>query len=198
MSGLNVYDNRRAVMVKPLTAATFNYGFLTNVRAAISSELGHDPATGSTVVFGANAPKPGRATKREATGSVSSFYDITLRETLRSLGYRVTAPRIRSGRKTRHTETVYVTINGIKYAWQMPDWKRAKIGADFDALGLKVGTNADKDLVFGARTVGGSKPPTATKTVIGQDGEDSVSTIYDPSVTLPTGWGATITGEQGS
>ena len=198
MAGLNVYDSRRPVTVEPYTGAVMKYGFLTNVKASVSAELGHEAPTGVTVVFGANAPKPGKATKRDATGSTSSYYDISLRASLRAAGWRTSSPKIRTGRKTRHTETAYITINGVKYAWQMPDWKKTKLAADFAALGIQTGTAADKDLVFGARTIGGAKPPRAQKLEVGVDGEDSISTIYDPSVTLPAGWGALIESENGN
>lgn len=176
------YDSRRQVAVKPFNGATFLYGFATNVDAADGAVLGHvekDAITGP-VVWRANMPKPARASKQKATGVSSSFVSWDAISAARAAGWRVGKAKLRTGSESTLTKTVYVTVEGIKYAWRMPNTTATNLG-DIAALGIKVATPADRDLVFGASL---PKPPRAKKVVSGS----VVSTFYDPSTTLPAGF----------
>ncbi len=185
---LNVYDSRRKVYVTPSTRATgVKYGFLTNVLDSIGTACGHtaydeaNPVAG--VVFGANAPKPGRASKQRAGGGTdSTFYDISRAAALRADGYTLSRPYIKRGSSSSLSKSVYVTIGTIKYAWKMPATQYNRIGADRTALGIQDATGSDTDLVWGSNT----KPPKASK----QDAGDTLTTFVDPQRVdnLPTGW----------
>ncbi|WNZ24847.1 hypothetical protein HJG54_19670 [Leptolyngbya sp. NK1-12] len=187
----NVYESRREVWVTPFTGAGIKYGFLTNVSTAVGTACGHtavdraNPPVG--LVFGANAPKPGRASKRRADGIDSTFYDISKVSTLRSGGYSLTAPTIRRGRATVASKAVYVDLNGVKYAWRMPLVTYNKIADDRAVLGIEDADQNDRDLVWGARF---PKPPKAAKTIITGSSVDVISTFVDPASidNLPAGW----------
>jgi len=184
---LNVYDSRRAVYVTPFSGSTVNYGFLTNVLTSIGTACGHtayDPATPvAGIVFGANAPKPGRASKQRAAGGTdSTFYDISRASALRADGYSLSRPSIRRGTSNSTSKAVYVTLGTIKYAWRMPVTQYNRLGADLALLGIQDATSADNDLVWGSNT----KPPKVSK----RDGTDTLSTFVDPQRVdnLPAGW----------
>lgn len=186
MPSLNQYDERRPVSVKPFATCGVLYGFLTNVNTATGTACGHLPAGGSTppterIVFGANAPRPGRASKFVTDEYNSSFYDYTKVATLKADGWRLTRPSIRRARTSPRSTCVYVTpAPGFKYAWNMPASLLGFIGGDLSRLGIKLAARTDKDLVFGAN----QKPPKAFKA----DGSTTYSTFYDESLALPEGW----------
>ncbi|MGG6293798.1 hypothetical protein ACQ4M4_05180 [Leptolyngbya sp. AN02str] len=183
----NVYDTRRPVFVTPYTGAAVKYGFLTNVVAAVSTACGHtavdeaNPPAG--LVFGANSPKPGRATRRRADGNDSSYYSIGSASALRTAGYSLTRPRIRRGTAGNNSFPVYVTLGGIKYAWRMPVHTYLSLGADRANLGIQDASASDNDLVWGART---PKPPRGYKV----EADKVISTFIDPQKLddLPAGW----------
>lgn len=187
----NVYDSRREVFVTPFVGSAIKYGFLTNALAAVGTLCGHTAVDRATppagLVFGANAPKPGRATRPRANGSDSSYYDIGAAGALRTAGFSLTRPTTRRGGGSSLTTTVYVTIAGVKYAWRIRQDLLTRIGADATALGILIATTAEDDLVFGARF---PKPPRARKRVAGQGGFDTLSTFCDPASLddLPEGW----------
>jgi hypothetical protein len=85
---------------------------------------------------------------------------------------------------------VFITIQGVKYAWSLPNDTAANIG-NLTALGIRQATNADTDLVFGATY---PIPPKAYRTVGTGAAVNVISTFYDPSVTLPAGWQAAASG----
>lgn len=189
----NVYESRREVFVTPFTGAAIKYGFLTNVATAVGTACGHTAVNRASLptglVFGANAPKPGRASKRRADGIDSTFYDIGSVSTLRTAGYALTSPTIRRGRPSVATKAVYVDLEGVKYAWRMPLTTYNKIGADKSVLGIEDATQNDRDLVWGARY---PKPPRAAKTIISGSSVDVVGSYVDPAAidSLPEGWTA--------
>lgn len=182
------YDTRRQVSVTPFQGSTLRYGFLTNIDQAQSSQLGHQAVTGTVqgLVFGANSPKPARASKRFATGIVSSFINAGSIATARGQGWSVGRGKLRRGGSTAKGKLVYVTFQTIRYAWNLPNDVAAKIG-NIGSLGIRESTAADTNLVFGANK---PQPPRATRVV----GEDRVSTFYDPSTTLPAGWSVVAAG----
>ncbi len=182
------YGAREEVCVTPYTGSTIKYGFLTSVKESTQTALGHlavnRAALPQGLVFGANAPKPGRASQTTATGSESSFYDITKAAELKADGWRLGFPSVRRGKTGRKSVCVYVTLEGVKYAWMQNSETHALLAADASALGLELGTSDDIDLVWGARF---PQPPRASKT--GADNR-TVSTFIDPSKAddLPPGW----------
>lgn len=191
MSSENVYNSRRAVYVVPFNGTSIKYGFTTNVKDAVGTACGHVPVPSdypAGLVFGANAPKPGRASKRGATGVDSSYFDIDKLATLRQAGYTITLPQVKRGGDSLNAVCRYVTINGIKYAWKIPTRTWTRIQGDATAMGLEAPTQNDRDLVWGARY---PKPQRVQKVVIGDnDSFNTYSTFCDPSKidNLPSGW----------
>jgi hypothetical protein len=183
------YDPKRIVHVQPIQGLQIRYGFATNIDQAQSTQLGHTALTGAApngYVFGANSPKPARASRRFATGTVTSYISSTVIQQARTQGWAVGKAKLRRASNTAKSQTCLVTFRGIKYAWQMPKETAQKIGS-LQALGIRLATAADTDLVFGANS---PKPPRATRRV----GEDQISTFYDPSTTLPADWSAVAEG----
>ena len=185
-----IYESKRKVYVTPIQGLSLNYGFLTNVDPSVGSALGHTDigaAIPPATVFGANAPRPAKATRRFADGVKTSYIDVGSITSARAAGWSVGRARVRRGGQSALAIVVYVSVQGIKYAWHMPLRLYNRIQADLPALGISVGTPSDTDLVFGASF---PKPPRANKVELGTDGEDSLSTFVDPTVTLPNGWSA--------
>lgn len=182
------YDSRRIVHVQPIQGLNIRYGFATNIDQAQSSQLGHVALAGTPpngYVFGANAPKPARASRRFATGMVSSFVSVTSIVAARGQGWKVGLAKRGGPVNTAKSQTVFVTMNGVKYAWNQPKDTQQKIGG-LGALGIRVATTADRDLVFGASR---PRPPRARRIVGTGDQTDVISTFYDPTVAqLPAGW----------
>ncbi len=182
------YGSRSEVYVVPYADSIVKYGFLTNVKGATGTALGHVEVNRASLpvglVFGANAPKPGRASKLSATGNESSFYDIGKAAALRADGWRLSFPTIRRGKTGRRSVCAYVTLGQIKYAWMLNNETRAAIGGDLAALGIELGTSNDRDLVWGARF---PKPVKGYKTTADNT---TISTFIDPSKAdnLPAGW----------
>jgi hypothetical protein len=179
-------DDKRKVHVQPFQGSNIRYGFATNVDQAESTQLGHTPLTTRPqgYIFGANSPKPARASRRRATGTVSSFISASAIATARQQGWRVGKAKLRRGGSTAKSSVVYVTIQGVKYAWSLPNDTATAIG-NLQSLGIRQATAADTDLVFGASD---PKPPQAYRTIGTGTDVDTISTFYDPTVTLPQGW----------
>lgn len=187
----NVYQSRRRVYVEPFPG-NIKYGFLTNVAAAVGTSCGHtavpaDPPVG--LCFGANQPKPGKASKRRVNGTDSTFYDHSRYGALRTDGWSLTLPRRRRGSNGANSRSVYVTIQGVKYAWKMPIHTYTSVGAARGDLGIQDATENDTDLVWGASS---PKPDKVSRVVVGADNVDVISTFVDPSRinNLPEGWSA--------
>lgn len=163
--------------------AGIKYGFRTTVKESTSTLLGHQVLDASTPVIGliykANSPKPKRASRRTATGIESSFIAPSAFTSALAAGFDITKARPK-GRKsnTQFQIAVYVTINGIKYAWGMRKTTKAKLGVNFGALGIKEATGQEDDLVFGASF---PKPPEALSVVTSKSGTKSFGSFYDPS-----------------
>ena len=185
---MGVYDSKRLVSVVPFLGAPLSYGFKTNIDAAQSAQLGQNEIPGDVpagTVVGANSPKPARASRRFATGTVSSFIDVNAITTAKSQGWRVGKAKIRRGGSTIRTISVYVTILGIKYAWNIPRRIYDTYQADLTQMGVRVATNDDADLVWGAET---PKPPRVYQTVLVGDESNTISTFADPNAQLANGW----------
>ena len=192
----NKYQTRDAVSV-PLATGLI-YVFSTNVDTEERNNLGQTalPAVAPALAFmGGNSPKPRRASRRTVDGWNSSFCSATpaILTALKTAGWRVSkTPKSRGiiTGTTARAVTVYVTVRGIKYAWNMPQETRVKItAATMTALGIQVATAADiPTLVWGASLprpakaqfflAAGPGNGDTLSTFVGQAQEDS----------LPAGW----------
>ena len=163
--------------------AAIKYGFRTTVKDSTSATLGHQALTALTPVAGlilrANTPKPRRASRRTATGIESSFVAPGAVVAAIAAGYDIVKARP-NGRKrnTIFQVAVYVTLNGVKYAWGMRKTQKAKLAANFGALGIQESTGLEDDLVFGASF---PKPPKAKSLTFSGDTTISSSIFYDPT-----------------
>ena len=155
--------------------AGLKYGFKTtkSVHDSYKGELGQTTYAGAAgVVFGANSPKPARATKEFAAGNISSFCSSDKIDNLKTNNWIVNAKGsirgIKTGGKTR---TVFVDMpGGWKYAWNITKEEADLAGV----LGFQVATASDaSDLVWG---VNDPKPPRAVK----RENGSSTSTFIQP------------------
>jgi hypothetical protein len=185
------YGTRTLVHVVPFTGSDIKYGFFTNADSTARTALGHTAITGAYptgLVLGANAPKPGRATRIRATGVESSFVSAGARTTAVAAGWKVSPGRVRNGASSTKSKTVYVTAEGNKIAWKMPTFLYTKISADIAGLGILEAASSDLDLVFGARY---PRLPRVGKIEVPQSGAPSrLTTFCDPEAldNLPEGW----------
>ncbi len=151
------------------------YGFRTtrSVHNSYKGELGQITYNGAQgVVFGANSPKPPRASREFATGTISSFCSTANIDSLRSGGWTISRNnRIRGIKTAGKTRTVFVDMpGGWKYAWNIT----AQEVDLASILGFQVATGADaRDLVWG---VNNPKPPRAVR----RTEEGSQSTFIRP------------------
>jgi len=167
--------------------ADHKYGFRTTAKTTTSTVLGHQtldvstPVTG--LIFKANHPKPKRASKTFATGTESSYIAPSAVTAAISAGWNVTRARSNGYKSTSQFQVaVYVTVNGVKYAWAMRKAQKAKLGNNFATLGIKEVTGAEQDLVFGASF---PKPPRAGAISVSGKGANATTmksfTYFDPS-----------------
>lgn len=162
--------------------AALKYGFLTqeSVHNSYGKALGQTKYVSATGVFwGANSPKPARASKEFASGTTSSFCSgkSAIRTALRADGWTISASKVTRGiKQAGKTRTVYVPMpGGYKYAWNLTSAEVAEATAE---LGVTLATGSETDLVFGSTP----KPPRAYKrTAAGQ-----VSTFSDPDAAKQT------------
>ena len=152
------YNNGRLVVVTIAGFPNLRYGFNTRVRESTSTTLGHVSITPggladvNGIVLGANSPKPPRASKRLANGYEGSFADKSKIAELKGDGWRITRGKTRKGSSSARSKTVYITINGINYAWNRPE---AATMPDLSQTGHEE-PDSNTPLVFGARF---PKPP---------------------------------------
>lgn len=188
----NKYDKKDLVSV-PI-GNTMVYVFQTNVDAPARTALGHIPIAAAVPAFafqGGNSPKPPRAKILTADGWNSSFVTnvAATQTTLKTSGWQIgRAPKRRAiiTGTTARAITVYVTVRGIKYAWNMPSETRVKItDASLTALGVNIATAADMPtLVWGASLprpakaqsflTGGTQGGDLISTFVGQAQEDNL------------------------
>ncbi len=158
-----------------VTIGSLKYGFKTtkSVHNSYKSELGQTTYAGSAgVFFGANSPKPPRATKEFASGTIGSYCSTDKISSLKSNGWTVSRKaRIRGVKTAGKTRTVYVDMpGGWKYAWNITA-SEADLASE---LGFVLATGADAtDLIWG---VNYPKPPRASKT----DENGTTSTFMKP------------------
>ena len=149
------------------------YGFQTNQRIhdAHKAALGQTAYAGATgVFFGANSPKPFKASKEIGLDTVSSFCSSNKVSSLKGSGWTVTRKgSIRSIKTTGKTRTVYVEMpGGWNYAWNIT---AAEVGLA-NVLGFQQATSSD-NLIWG---VNNPKPPRAYK----KEADGRVSTFIAP------------------
>jgi len=199
MPSTNQYDPRRAVYVTPRAGSPILYGFKTNCKATTSTACGHTDvdfaALPAALVFGANSPKPGRATKRTATEYESSFYTVANKAALKADKWQLSRSFYRVPTVGERSVTVSVATNGsgtatgaIQYAWQMQRHLYDLIEAELTALGIDLPASGAQDLTFGADL----RLPRASKVIVdaGDGSSKTVSTIVAPAKfdSLPAGW----------
>lgn len=152
------------------------YGFLTQKQG----HNAHKTALGQTafnsapgVFFGANAPKPPRATYTGAENTFSSFCSTDKVKTLKKTeGWTVNDRTRRRGVKTSgKTRTVYVDMpGGWKYAWNIPVSEMDLAST----LGFVQAAGSDAaELIWGVQE---PKPPRASR----RTAEGTQSTFIKP------------------
>lgn len=138
------------------------YGFACqqHIHERLKKELGQTAYEGKQgVFFGANSPKPPRATKvEEDGGTVSSFCSSDKVDDLKSNDWTVTTRARRRGIMTAgRTRTVFVEMpGGYRHAWNLPV---GELDLQND-LGFEIATGATKNLIWG---INDPKPPRASK-----------------------------------
>ena len=179
------------VEVYVVTQNNLKYGFRTNreIHDSYKGELGQTTYAGAAgVVFGANSPKPAKATKEFANGAVGSYCSNSKIASLKANDWVVTRKGTIRGIKTAgKTRTVYVEMpGGWKYAWNI-----TAAEADLASqLGFQLASGGDaSELVWG---VNYPKPPRAVKRTNGS----SVSTFMKPQQSaidnaINNGWSVT-------
>ena len=186
------YGKRRLVAVELQNVGTYLYGWKTSLDATTSALFGHTDAAASAtkpVIFGASRPKPVRAA-RKTTGQ-SSFLD---KSKLEEAGFNLISKETSFAlpRTSDKSVTVYVSYEGVNYAWHQPTEVRTKATeGELTKLGVKAVDGTVK-AALGVNTImkNGSfigKPPRARKVVDATGDVDVVSSFYGVS-TLPTGW----------
>ena len=169
---------------------TFNglkYGFQTQqaIHESYKGELGQTTYAGAAgVVFGANSPKPNRASKLFEAGTISSFCSSDKEKTLRAANWVIDSHK--SGRRGLKTSglsrTVFVPMpGGYNYAWNITAAELAEVGV----LGIEEATADSGILVWGSSP----KPPRASK----MEGGSRVSTFIKPqqsviNAAVEAGW----------
>lgn len=202
----NKYDKKDLVSV-PI-GNTMVYVFETNVDSVARTALGHIPVVTTVPDFafqGGNSPKPRRAKILTADGWNSSFVTNVANTiaALKTAGWQIgRQPQRRAiiSGTTARAVTVYVTVRGIKYAWNMPSETRAKItDATMTALGINIATVADiPTLVWGASLprpakaqfflTGGTQGGDLLSTFVGQAQEDALPAnwkLKSPRIMFP-------------
>ncbi|MBF2016298.1 MAG: hypothetical protein IGS23_14055 [Rivularia sp. T60_A2020_040] len=166
-----------SVVIK-MGQTTINYGFNTGLIEGQRANFGQVAVANSLptgFVFGANAPKPARASKRTTTGYNSSYAADDKIKTLREAGWRTTRKKTRGITSGGLSRTVYVTIGGINYAWNLPS--SASEPTSLEQVGIKNAKVTDLDLIFGAEF---PKPPRYAIAFGEGDAGGTYSTYIDP------------------
>lgn len=177
---------------------TLKYCFPTNIPTGERQNLGHVAVTEAMqrtavngLVMGCSYPKPNRATKRDALRVTSSYFSHTKsKAALAKVGYlnirRFTGTAKIINSASALVKTVFVTINGVRYAWNMPKTKEINFPKDvaLSALGIvDPPAGADYgDIVRGATM---PKPGKAQAVLINGDNMKMISSFYDPDKALP-------------
>lgn len=136
-----------------------NYGFSASANSnAHRAALGHTVfAQQPGVVFGANSPKPNRATKEfSPTNIVTSFYDSSKEAELKAADWVIHGGGRRRGlARTPRSRTVFVDMGTYNYAWNLTTAEQTNMAI----LGIEFASGSTPALVWGSTP----KPPRATR-----------------------------------
>ncbi|MBD2090377.1 hypothetical protein H6F67_10975 [Microcoleus sp. FACHB-1515] len=161
-----------------VTLGTLQYGFLASSNSRPHrAALGHVAFTNQAgVVFGANSPKPNRATKEiTATNIVSSFCDPGREAALKADDWVINGGGRRRGiARTPRSRSVFVDMGTYNYAWNLT----ADEQQHMQILGIEFASGSTPALVWGSTP----KPPRATRKINGR----VVSTFIRPDRTVVT------------
>lgn len=142
--------------------------------------------------FQANSPKPPRATQKTPLGSNGTFCAAANIAALKAAGYTVKPGKVKSlnlASGASGVVTVYVLVDGVKYAWNMNQIRYNRLTADLGGLGVEIATAADRNtLVWGATC---PKPAKVAKFFeAGEGGGDTLSCFASSTKEndLPAGW----------
>ncbi|QCS50312.1 hypothetical protein FEK30_13265 [Picosynechococcus sp. PCC 11901] len=156
----------RYVNVK-IGTATLKYVFRSKLKDSLKTEFGQTDVSAqfnvANAVLSPNRPKPARASKRFPTGYEGSFCSTDKISALKLNGYTVTKPKLALIGPGGFSRVLYVTINGVNYAWRRP--KNAGGEVALTELGVKDADGSELDLVFGADF---PKPAQAIRTITSQ------------------------------
>lgn len=165
----------------PLTG-DLKYIFNSKLRSSLYADFGQVSVTSkfnvAGAILGANSPRPSRASKKNAPpiGYEGSFCSDENIASLRKKGYRISRGKLRVPSSSALSKSVYVTVNGVKYAWQMslPSTEQGELSAIITALGLNEADPKDSgDLVWGA-----DFPKPARAEILRLDGEGNVAASF--------------------
>jgi hypothetical protein len=187
----------------------FTYFFKTSVDSSEVTVLGQkgwkigDPVTGLTypAILGTRKPSPIRV-KNNAKGITTFCSSAKLKDAKAAGWSRVKKAQFNtkrsntfpSGATARGSLVVYVNIPSggadMFWGWRMPFSQAVKIGVtDLGKLGIKLATSDANwgSLVLGCNSI---RPPRTSQTIFsGATGkQDTITTFYDPSVTLESPW----------
>ena len=134
------------------------YVFASKLKESLRSDFGQTRVTKAFnvtgAILGANSPSPTKASKKFPDGYEGSYCSNAQISALRKKRYRITRPKLRVPSASNLSKAVYVTINGVKYAWQMslPNAEQGSFEELSGPIGITpVDLSADNaDLVWGA------------------------------------------------
>lgn len=190
---------RTLVFVNMANPAGIKYGFRSGLRTGLRATFGQEVITASTaltgLIIGANSPKPPRASKQETAGIESSFCANEKINSLKADGWTITKPKRPGRAKTSGlAKTQYITLNGVKYAWNSPDFSEEAVGTDVSVLGVTTATASEAGLIWGASF---PKPPRMVKKVGEAGFSTTVSSFVDPTkidAGVTAGWRSAASG----
>jgi hypothetical protein len=170
--------------------ADIKYAFKTTADSSVSTALGHQAVVAATpvqgLIFKANYPKPRKATRTRTTGIESSFVAASKEDAAVKAGWDLVKAKSNGRRATtQRQKAIYVTVNGVKYAWAMSMKRWNAMSGSVKALGIKEVTGTETDLVFGASF---PKPPRFKGSVARGDETARFGSFYDPSSKVPAGF----------
>lgn len=132
-------------------STTLKYVFDSKLKDSLKSEFGQIDVTAqfnvTNAVLSPNKPKPARASKRLADGHEGSFCSSDKIKPLKADGFQITRPKLATFNQTTLSRVLFVTLNGVKYAWRRPRNTGGEV--DVNPVGAQDATD-ETDLVFGA------------------------------------------------
>ena len=132
-------------------STTLKYVFNSKLKDSLKSEFGQTDITSqfnvTNAVLSPNKPKPARASKRLPDGYEGSFCSSDKIKGLKADGYTITRAKLATFNQTDLSRVLFVTINGVKYAWRRP--RNTGGVVDVTPVGAQDATD-EVDLVFGA------------------------------------------------